>query len=270
MAEGTLSAEGQIDRSVNDWYKDAIIYQLHVKAFQDSTGDGIGDFAGLIQRLDYVESLGVNTLWLLPFYPSPLKDDGYDIADYRAINPTYGNMEQFDAFIAEAHRRGMRVITELVVNHTSDQHPWFERARGAPAGTTERDFYVWSDSDSRYRGTRIIFIDTESSNWTWDPVAKAYFWHRFYSHQPDLNYANPRVFDEIVTSLRFWLDKGVDGKGPTTRTCPRRMKSFAAYGPRWTRPMPTACFSPRPINGPRTPAPISAMAMNATWRSTFR
>ncbi len=210
-AETKLGSEGLVDRSVTDWYKDAIIYQLHVKAFQDSTGDGVGDFAGLIQRLDYIESLGVNTVWLLPFYPSPLKDDGYDIADYQAINPNYGDMEQFETFIAEAHRRGMRVITELVINHTSDQHPWFERARAASEGSSERDFYVWSDTDTRYRGTRIIFIDTESSNWTWDPVAKAYFWHRFYSHQPDLNFENPRVFEEVTKALRFWLDKGVDG-----------------------------------------------------------
>jgi maltose alpha-D-glucosyltransferase/alpha-amylase len=210
-AEAKVAAEGQIDRSVTDWYKDAIIYQLHVKAFQDSTGDGVGDFAGLIQRLDHVESLGVNTVWLLPFYPSPLKDDGYDIADYQAINPTYGDMEQFETFIAEAHRRGMRVITELVINHTSDQHPWFERARAASDGSSERAFYVWSDTDTRYRGTRIIFIDTESSNWSWDPVAKAYYWHRFYAHQPDLNFENPRVFEEVTKALRFWLDKGVDG-----------------------------------------------------------
>ncbi len=210
-AEAKLGSEEFVDRSVTDWYKDAIIYQLHVKAFQDSTGDGVGDFAGLIQRLDYIESLGVNTVWLLPFYPSPLKDDGYDIADYQSINPNYGDMEQFESFIAEAHRRGMRVITELVINHTSDQHPWFERARAASQGSSERDFYVWSDTDTRYRGTRIIFIDTESSNWTWDPVAKAYFWHRFYAHQPDLNFENPQVFDEVTKALRFWLDKGVDG-----------------------------------------------------------
>ncbi|HUF87140.1 MAG TPA: maltose alpha-D-glucosyltransferase [Thermohalobaculum sp.] len=201
----------QIDRSQRDWYKDAVIYQLHVKAFQDADNDGIGDFKGLMQRLDYVEGLGVNTLWLLPFYPSPLRDDGYDIADYTSINPAYGDMEDFERFLEEAHRRGIRVITELVINHTSDQHPWFQRARAAPPGSPERDVYVWSDSDERYPGTRIIFLDTETSNWTWDPVAGAFFWHRFYAHQPDLNFDNPAVLEEILKVMRFWLDKGVDG-----------------------------------------------------------
>ena len=194
-----------------DWYKDAVIYQLHVKAFQDANGDGIGDFAGLMQRLDYVEQLGVNAIWLLPFYPSPLRDDGYDIADYRATNPAYGSLRDFRLFVAEAHRRGIAVITELVINHTSDQHPWFERARRARPGTVSRNFYVWSDTDERYAGTRIIFIDTEKSNWTWDPVAGQFFWHRFYSHQPDLNFDNPRVLQEIVKVMRYWLSMGVDG-----------------------------------------------------------
>ncbi|WP_210209198.1 maltose alpha-D-glucosyltransferase [Dichotomicrobium thermohalophilum] len=200
-----------IDRTQSDWYKDAIIYQLHVKAFQDASGDGIGDFAGLMSRLDYVQDLGVNTIWLLPFYPSPLRDDGYDIADYLNVNESYGDLLQFQAFLEEAHRRGIRVITELVINHTSDQHPWFQRARQVPAGSPERDFYVWSDDDKKYAGTRIIFLDTEASNWTWDPVAQAYFWHRFYSHQPDLNFDNPEVFREVVGVLKFWLDMGVDG-----------------------------------------------------------
>ena len=204
-------AEAAIDRVIFDWYKDAIIYQLHVKAFMDSTGDGIGDFLGLMQRLDYIESLGVNVIWLLPFYPSPLRDDGYDIADYRHVHDSYGDMDGFKAFLEEAHRRGIRVLTELVVNHTSDQHPWFQRAREAPKGSPERDFYVWSDTDERYAGTRIIFLDTEKSNWTWDPEANAYFWHRFYAHQPDLNFDNPAVLEEIIRVMRFWLDLGVDG-----------------------------------------------------------
>jgi maltose alpha-D-glucosyltransferase/alpha-amylase len=193
------------------WFKDAIIYQLHVKAFADANNDGIGDFAGLIDKLDYVEQLGATAIWLLPFYPSPLRDDGYDIAEYTAVNPSYGEMADVQRFVEEAHKRGLRVITELVINHTSDQHPWFQRARHAPAGSPERDFYVWSDDDAKYAGTRIIFLDTEKSNWTWDPVAKAYFWHRFYAHQPDLNFDNPEVLEEIKKVLHFWLQSGVDG-----------------------------------------------------------
>jgi maltose alpha-D-glucosyltransferase/alpha-amylase len=182
-----------------------------VKAFQDANGDGIGDFEGLMRRLDYIEQLGVTAIWLLPFYPSPLRDDGYDIADYTSVHPSYGTIEDFKLFVDAAHERGIRVITELVINHTSDTHPWFQRARRAPPGSPEREFYVWSDTEDRYQGTRIIFIDSESSNWTWDPVAKAYFWHRFYSHQPDLNFDNPLVFEEVVKAMRFWLDLGVDG-----------------------------------------------------------
>ena len=200
-----------IDRSDPQWYRDAIIYQIHVKSFFDSNNDGIGDFAGLTQRLDYVRDLGVTAIWLMPFYPSPLRDDGYDIADYRDINPSYGTMEDFRAFVAAAHERGLRVITELVINHTSDQHPWFQRAREAPPGSPERDFYVWSDTDEPYKDTRIIFLDTEVSNWTWDPVAKQYFWHRFYSHQPDLNFDNPAVLEAVIEVMRYWLDMGVDG-----------------------------------------------------------
>jgi maltose alpha-D-glucosyltransferase/alpha-amylase len=200
-----------ISRDDKDWYKDAIIYQLHVKAFRDSSGDGIGDFGGLLAHLDYIQQLGTTAIWLLPFYPSPLRDDGYDISDYTDVNPSYGTLDDFKAFIDAAHLRGIRVITELVINHTSDAHAWFQRARRAPPGSPERDFYVWSDTEDRYTGTRIIFIDSETSNWTWDPVAKAYFWHRFYSHQPDLNFDNPLVFEEIIKAMNFWLDLGVDG-----------------------------------------------------------
>ncbi|MDO9285940.1 MAG: maltose alpha-D-glucosyltransferase [Aquabacterium sp.] len=193
------------------WYRDAVIYQLNVKAFFDSNGDGVGDFPGLTAKLDYVRDLGVNTLWLMPFYPSPLRDDGYDIAHYEDVHPQYGTLADFREMLDQAHRRGLRVITELVINHTSDAHPWFQAARQAPAGSPERDFYVWSDSDRKYAGTRIIFTDTETSNWTWDPVAKAYFWHRFFSHQPNLNYDNPKVLEAVIKTMRFWLDLGVDG-----------------------------------------------------------
>jgi maltose alpha-D-glucosyltransferase/alpha-amylase len=200
-----------VTRGDPEWYRDAVIYQLHIKAFCDSNGDGIGDIPGLIGRLDYVQQLGVTALWLLPFYPSPLRDDGYDIADYTAVHPSYGTLDDFKRLVEAAHERGIRIITELVINHTSDIHPWFQRARLAPPGSPERDFYVWSDSEDRYQGTRIIFVDSENSNWTWDKTAGAYFWHRFYSHQPDLNFENPLVFDEIVAAMRFWLDMGVDG-----------------------------------------------------------
>ncbi len=193
------------------WYKDAVIYQLHVKSFFDANNDGIGDFVGLMQKLDYIADLGVTAIWLLPFYPSPRRDDGYDIAGYRDVSPDYGSIEEVRAFIEAAHERGMRVITELVINHTSDQHPWFQAARSAPPGSPERDFYVWSDDDKLYSGTRIIFLDTERSNWTWDHVAGAYFWHRFYSHQPDLNFDNPKVLEEVLSVMHFWLDAGIDG-----------------------------------------------------------
>lgn len=193
------------------WYKRAIIYELHVKCFFDSSGDGYGDFQGLTEKLDYLQDLGVTAIWLLPFYPSPLKDDGYDIANYTDVHPQYGNLGDFKHFLSEAHRRGLKVITELVINHTSDQHPWFQRARKAPPGSPERDFYVWSESEEKYRETRIIFQDYERSNWTWDPEAKAYYWHRFYSHQPDLNFDNPAVHEALFEKLSFWLDMGVDG-----------------------------------------------------------
>lgn len=193
------------------WYKDAVIYQLHVKSFFDANNDGVGDFQGLLNKLDYIVSLGVNTVWLLPFYPSPRLDDGYDIAEYRDVSPDYGSLADVRRFIREAHLRGLRVITELVVNHTSDQHVWFQRARRAKKGSAARDFYVWSDSDQKYAGTRIIFCDTEKSNWTWDAEAGSYYWHRFYSHQPDLNYDNPRVLKAMISIMRYWLDLGVDG-----------------------------------------------------------
>ncbi len=192
------------------WYKDALIYQLHVKAFLDSNANGIGDFKGLTEKLDYLQELGVTALWLLPMYPSPFKDDGYDIANYLEIHPEYGTLQEFKSFLQEAHRRDLRVITELVVNHTSDQHPWFQEARRNPA-SPYRDYYVWSDTDKKFADTRIIFTDTEKSNWAWDPEAKMYYWHRFFSHQPDLNYDNPAVRREVIDVMKFWLDMGVDG-----------------------------------------------------------
>jgi maltose alpha-D-glucosyltransferase/alpha-amylase len=193
------------------WYKDAVIYQVHVKAFFDANDDGIGDFPGLTAKLDYIKDLGATCVWLLPFFPSPMRDDGYDIGDYRNINPAYGTMHDFRAFVKAAHDRGIRVLIELVVNHTSDQHAWFQRARRAKKGSVWRDFYVWSDTDKKYAGTRIIFTDTETSNWTWDPIAGEYYWHRFFSHQPDLNYDNPRVIEAVMNVMRYWLDMGVDG-----------------------------------------------------------
>ncbi|RJQ63321.1 MAG: maltose alpha-D-glucosyltransferase [Desulfobacteraceae bacterium] len=193
------------------WYREAVIYQLHVKSFYDSNEDGIGDFRGLTDKLDYIQDLGVNALWLLPFYPSPLRDDGYDISDCKSINPSYGTLGDFKTFLREAHRRGIHVITELVINHTSDQHPWFLRARHASPESSRRNWYVWSDTPERYKEARVIFQDFETSNWTWDPTAKAYYWHRFYSHQPDLNYDNPQVQKAILNTLDFWLELGVDG-----------------------------------------------------------
>jgi maltose alpha-D-glucosyltransferase/alpha-amylase len=208
VLETSAAAVGQAEPL---WYKDAVIYQLHVKAFYDSNNDGIGDFKGLTSKLDHIQDLGVNVLWLLPFYPSPLKDDGYDVSDYQGVHPQYGTVEDFRVFVREAQRRGLKVMTELVVNHTSDQHPWFQAARRAPPGSPQRDYYVWSDTDRKYNGTRIIFTDTETSNWAWDPLAKAYYWHRFFSHQPDLNFDNPHVLKAVFETMRFWLDTGVDG-----------------------------------------------------------
>ena len=193
------------------WYKDAVIYQLHVRSFFDQNDDGVGDFAGLTSKLDYIERLGVSAIWLLPFYPSPMRDDGYDIADYLGINPVYGTQRDFQTFVRAAHERGLKVITELVVNHTSDQHPWFQAARTAPRGSPQRELYVWSDTDKRFPETRIIFTDTEQSNWAWDSVASQYYWHRFFSHQPDLNHNNPAVVNAVIRVMQHWLDLGVDG-----------------------------------------------------------
>jgi maltose alpha-D-glucosyltransferase / alpha-amylase len=193
------------------WYKDAVIYELHVKAFADGNGDGIGDFQGLMEKLDYLQALGVTCIWLLPFFPSPGRDDGYDISDYMSVNPNYGTVQDFQLFLEAAHARDMQVMIELVINHTSDQHPWFQQARLAPPGSPERDMYVWSETDKLYSGVRIIFTDTEKSNWTWDETAQAYYWHRFFSHQPDLNFDHPRVLEEVLNAMRFWMDMGVDG-----------------------------------------------------------
>ena len=196
--------------SSSDWFKDAIMYELHVKAFYDSNNDGIGDFGGLVEKLDYLQDLGIDCIWLLPFYVSPLRDDGYDIADYYAINPAYGTLKDFKNLLKEAHRRGMRVLADLVLNHTSDQNAWFQEARTS-ADPRKRNFYVWSDTDQKYQDARIIFVDTERSNWTWDPVAQKYFWHRFFSHQPDLNYDSPAVRRTMLKVIRYWLDMGIDG-----------------------------------------------------------
>ncbi|HYN10128.1 MAG TPA: maltose alpha-D-glucosyltransferase [Vicinamibacterales bacterium] len=216
-AHATLERGTSLEFSTNrapspsHWYKDAVIYQVHVRGFFDSDDDGIGDFEGLTRKLDYIQSLGVSCVWLQPFYPSPLKDDGYDIAHYEGVHKSYGTLKHFRSFLDEAHARGLRVITELVINHTSDQHPWFQAARRARPGSRKRDYYVWSDSDQKYANVRIIFSDTERSNWTWDPVAGAYYWHRFFHHQPDLNFDNPQVRKAVTRVMRFWLDQGVDG-----------------------------------------------------------
>ncbi len=193
------------------WYKDAIIYEVPVKSFYDSNGDGVGDFAGLCEKLDYIQDLGVTCLWILPFFPSPLRDDGYDIADYRTVNPSYGSLDDFKRFVAAAKARKLRVLVELVMNHTSDQHPWFQRARSAAPESPERAYYVWSDTDKKYEDARIIFLDTEASNWSWDRTAQAYYWHRFFHHQPDLNYDNPVVMQEMLEVLDYWIEMGVDG-----------------------------------------------------------
>ncbi len=192
------------------WYKDAVIYQLHVRTFCDSNADGIGDFAGLTQRLGYLQEFGITAIWVLPFYPSPLRDDGYDIADYTSVHASYGSLEDFKTFLRAAHARGIRVIIEMVLNHTSEQHPWFKEARSSRENP-KRDWYVWSETDDRYQGVPIVFVNTETSNWAWDPISKSYYWHRFFTHQPDLNFDNPAVFEAIWDVMKFWLDLGVDG-----------------------------------------------------------
>jgi maltose alpha-D-glucosyltransferase/alpha-amylase len=207
----TTIPEARVQVDAPDWYKDAIIYELHVKAFFDANNDGIGDLPGLIAKLDYLQDLGITAIWLLPFFPSPFRDDGYDVSDYRNIHPAYGTLRDFGQLVREAHRRNLRIIVELVINHTSDQHPWFQRARRARPGSIYRDYYVWSDTEEKYKGTRIIFNDTEKSNWTWDPLAGAFYWHRFFSHQPDLNFDNPHVVRSVLNNMRFWADMGVDG-----------------------------------------------------------
>jgi maltose alpha-D-glucosyltransferase / alpha-amylase len=204
------ASKAKLDSKLH-WYKDAVIYELHIKAFRDGNGDGIGDFKGLMEKLDYLQDLGVTAIWVLPFYPSPQKDDGYDIADYYSINPAYGDVKQFQQFLNEAHKRNLKVITELVINHTSDQHPWFQRARQAPKGSPERDYYVWTDDPTQYKDVRIIFQDFETSNWTWDPVAGQYYWHRFFHHQPDLNYDSELVQQEVFKIIDYWSSMGVDG-----------------------------------------------------------
>ena len=206
-AKGEVAVGAQKDSL---WYKDAVIYQLHVRSFYDSNADGIGDFVGLMQKLDYLQELGITAIWLLPFYSSPLRDDGYDIADFTSVHPTYGSLDDFKAFVTAAHNRGIRIITEMVLNHTSDQHPWFQEARSSRKNP-KRDWYVWSKKVTRYQGVRIIFLDAELSNWAWDPISKSYYWHRFFSHQPDLNFDNPAVVEAIWDVMKFWLNLGVDG-----------------------------------------------------------
>ena len=206
-----MSENGYLSEADPLWYKDAVIYEVPVRAFFDSDGDGVGDLRGLTEKLDYIQDLGVTAIWLPPFYPSPLKDDGYDIVDYRGVHPAYGTLQDFRRLIHEAHDRGLRIITELVINHTSDQHPWFQRARRVAPGSRWRDFYVWSDRPDRFQEARVIFQDFETSNWAWDPVAQAYYWHRFYSHQPDLNFRSAHVRRAVLQVMDFWLDMGVDG-----------------------------------------------------------
>ena len=192
------------------WFKRAVFYEIHIRGFFDANGDGSGDVRGLTEKLDYLQWLGIDCIWLLPFYPSPLRDGGYDISDFTSVNPDYGTVADVHELIDAAHARRIRVITDLVMNHTSSEHPWFQESRSSP-DSPKRDWYVWSDNDERYKDARIIFVDTESSNWSWDPVAGAYYWHRFFSHQPDLNYDNPEVADAMIEVLRFWLDVGLDG-----------------------------------------------------------
>ena len=266
------------------WYKDAVFYQIHVRAYQDGVTDGVGDFRGLRQRLDYIQDLGVTAVWLQPFYPSPLKDDGYDIADYTDIHPQYGTLEDFKRFPRDAaHRRGIRVITELVVNHTSDQHPWFQRARRAPKGSPEREMYVWSDTPDKYTDARIIFKDFERSNWTWDPVAEQYFWHRFYSHQPDLNFDNPAVWDALTPVLDFWMEIGRGRNAPRRHSVPVRARGDELREPAGDARLSEALPRSHGLEVPRKHVPgrsepvarrrhrlLRRRRTSATWRSTSR
>ncbi len=260
------------------WYKNAIIYQVHVRTFFDSNGDGIGDFRGLTQKLDYLQELGITALWLMPFFPSPLRDDGYDIADYRSVHPSYGTVDDFKKFLTSAHERGIRVIIEMVLNHTSDQHAWFQESRSSK-DNPRRDWYVWSDTDTRYRGARIIFLDTEMSNWAWDPISKSYYWHRFFSHQPDLNYDNPAVREEMWDVMKSWgltafawtlCPISLNGKGPLARTCPRPTPLLKSCAESSTNIFPEGCSWPKPINGPPIFGSTLAKAMSFTWPSIFR
>jgi Glycosidases len=262
------------------WFKRAVFYEIHIRGFFDGNDDGSGDFRGLIEKLDFLQWLGVDCLWLLPMYQSPLRDGGYDIADFFAIHPDYGTVEDFREFVDQAHQRGMRVIADLVMNHTSSDHPWFQESRTDPTGP-RGDWYVWSDTDEPYSEARIIFLDTEASNWTFDPVRGQYYWHRFFHHQPDLNYDNAEVQEAMLNVLRFWLDLGIDGfrldavpylyerEGsngenlPKTHEYLRRVR--AEIDARYSR---TACSSPRRTSGPRTSSSTSATATSATWRST--
>ena len=268
-----------------DWYKRAVFYEVLVRAFADSNGDGTGDLRGLIDKLDYLQWLGVDCLWLPPFYDSPLRDGGYDIRDYRKVLPEFGTVQDFADLIDAAHQRGIRVITDLVMNHTSDTHEWFQQSRTDPDGPYG-DFYTWADDDTGYPDARIIFVDTEPSNWTFDPVRKQYFWHRFFSHQPDLNFDCPGVGDALIDTMRFWLDIGIDGFGstrcptctcgraPTARTCPRPTISSAGAAPSSKRNIPGGFCWPRPTNGPPTSWIISAtrhrVATSVTCASTSR
>jgi len=244
------------------WYKDAIIYQVHIKSFFDANNDGIGDFPGLLAKLDYIAELGVDAIWLLPFYPSPRRDDGYDIADYRNVHPDYGTLADVKRFIQEAHARGIRVITELVINHTSDQHPWFQRARHAKPGSNHRNYYVWSDTDKKYEETRIIFIDTEPSNWTHDPVAGQYYWHRFYAHQPDLNFDNPAVRKAMLDCKDPRVAKGY----AASRERPARRDRKASQVPR-AKPVLPALLAPQHVGG-RGRDGVRADRASASWATS--
>ena len=264
------------------WFKEAIVYQLHIKTFCDGNNDGIGDFQGLLSKLDYLKNLGVTAIWLLPFYPSPLRDDGYDIADYFTVNPSFGTLDDFKRFLDAAHENGLRVITELVLNHTSDQHLWFQKSRRAAPGDPWRDYYVWSDDPTKYAEARIIFKDFEVSNWTYDPIAKSYFWHRFFFHQPDLNYDNPEVKAAAFQVLDFWLDLGVDGlrldavpylierEGTSAKISSKPTPFCRNCGRGLMRNTPIECFWRRPISGRRMQSPISGPETNAKCVSISR